>query len=568
MTTTHLVRQQIDGFLKSTTPTVLCVQGEWGVGKTFLWQQILAELESSGSVALKKYSYVSLFGVNSLDSLKMAIFENARSIAKNARLGNTYFRERWNNLVSLSKKNRELGEVLPWIGEALSKAGPLYFSTVTEQIVCIDDLERRSDGLDMKDVLGLASFLKEQRKCKVVFLFNNEEFGSDAEEFSEHFEKVFDVRVTFDPTPEESVSIALANRNDDDLLLGNCCVSLGISNIRVIKKIERFVNEIKPLLQSYHPEVTRQAIVSLALLGWSCYQPKLAPPLDYLRTKGRFSVVGAKKSDEFARNDAQWGGFLKSYGFYLMDELDLTLLGGLETGCIDKPEIEKIAEAMDDRLKRADQDDVFTKAWSLFHDNFHNNEVQLVQDMCAAVKHAVKTISPGNFDSTVRLLRDLGRDVEAEELIKYYVENHGDDRALWDLESHRLGSRVEDPAVRKAFADKLASFGSNTDPLEILKTIGSRRGWNPEDITALASLPVSEYHRILKSHTGDELSSIQKSMFMFDGTINQSPQMMEVAKRGREALRQIAAESTVNRIRVERLGIQLEPPPPQDSSAG
>lgn len=43
----------------------------------------------------------------------------------------------------------------------------LSFMTVREQVICIDDLERRGKNLDVVDVLGLISFLCEQRKCKV-----------------------------------------------------------------------------------------------------------------------------------------------------------------------------------------------------------------------------------------------------------------------------------------------------------------------------------------------------------------------------------------------------------------
>jgi len=481
---------------------------EWGVGKTFLWQKILGELEATNAVALKNYSYVSLFGINSLDGLKIAIFENSRSTSRGAGSIGDRVTERWRAFIGFAKQNLGLSELLPWIGDALSKAGPLYFSMVKEQVICIDDLERRSDDLEMRDVLGLASFLKEQRKCKIVFLFNNEEIGDGADELSRYFEKVFDIKVTFLPTPEESVSIALPDRNGTDSLLGDCCVSLGISNIRVIKKIERAVRDIKPLLQRYHAEVTRQAIVSLTLFGWSCYQPNLAPPLEYLRTKGRFSVVGASRGDRFARDDAQWAGILKAYGFYLMDDLDLALLEVLESGCIDRAQIENAAEALDEKMKRSDQDDVFTNAWNLFHDTFENNEEKLVEALSTAFRHAAKTISPISFDATIRLLRELGRDDIAEELIRYYVDNHGEERSLWDLENHPFRGNVQDAAVIRAFANKFASFGSTGDPVELLKTIGARRSWNPEDISVLASLPVAEYHRALKENTGGELDAI------------------------------------------------------------
>jgi len=47
-----------------------------GVGKTYAWNQYLRNARAAGKVGLEHYSYVSLFGINSLDDFKYSIFEN------------------------------------------------------------------------------------------------------------------------------------------------------------------------------------------------------------------------------------------------------------------------------------------------------------------------------------------------------------------------------------------------------------------------------------------------------------------------------------------------------------
>ncbi len=37
MTSTEAVKNEIERFLKSTDPEVLCITGEWGVGKTYTY---------------------------------------------------------------------------------------------------------------------------------------------------------------------------------------------------------------------------------------------------------------------------------------------------------------------------------------------------------------------------------------------------------------------------------------------------------------------------------------------------------------------------------------------------
>jgi hypothetical protein len=63
-------------------------------------------------------------------------------------------------------------------------------------IVCIDDLERAGDGLNVKDVLGLATALRIEKKCKVVLLSNDNELeGQQKTDFEKQLEKVVDVKM-------------------------------------------------------------------------------------------------------------------------------------------------------------------------------------------------------------------------------------------------------------------------------------------------------------------------------------------------------------------------------------
>jgi DNA-binding LacI/PurR family transcriptional regulator len=73
----QLIANEIRRFLSTKDPEVICIRGRWGVGKTFAWNRYLQAARADGMVALKRYSYVSLFGLTSLDDLKFAIFENA-----------------------------------------------------------------------------------------------------------------------------------------------------------------------------------------------------------------------------------------------------------------------------------------------------------------------------------------------------------------------------------------------------------------------------------------------------------------------------------------------------------
>jgi hypothetical protein len=70
----EIIKSQIDRFLETDTPEVLAIKGAWGVGKTFAWNKFLNEAKRKNRIALGRYSYVTLFGLSSLDELKLSMF--------------------------------------------------------------------------------------------------------------------------------------------------------------------------------------------------------------------------------------------------------------------------------------------------------------------------------------------------------------------------------------------------------------------------------------------------------------------------------------------------------------
>lgn len=75
-------KEQIKSFLteKKTEKDgkVLVIKGKWGTGKTYLWQRIYESIKTD-SLVLSSYSYVSLFGVDSLNELKTQIVASCKT---------------------------------------------------------------------------------------------------------------------------------------------------------------------------------------------------------------------------------------------------------------------------------------------------------------------------------------------------------------------------------------------------------------------------------------------------------------------------------------------------------
>jgi Cdc6-like AAA superfamily ATPase len=130
-----LVRTEIERFLRSPNPEVLCISGAWGVGKTYLWKEVLTSTAKSATKpTLRDYSYVSLFGVDSLEGLRQAIFSNQTSFSEDKVV------KGWSFSKKAAKSAQSLLEELPKVGALFSALGALYFSSVRKMVICIEGL--------------------------------------------------------------------------------------------------------------------------------------------------------------------------------------------------------------------------------------------------------------------------------------------------------------------------------------------------------------------------------------------------------------------------------------------
>lgn len=485
-----LVASEIRRLLSTPDPEVICISGRWGVGKSYAWRHYLNEaLARKGGIALTHYSYVSLFGINSLDAFKYSIFLNTADVVP---------ADTPSKSASLKAKAKNLGKKLlplqdvPAIKDRLGDVSTVWFSLIRDTIICIDDIERHGDDLKIKDVLGLVSFLKEAKGCKIILILNDEQLNDSVKPFKTYFEKVIDVHLKFEPSAEESVRIALPSTGESSKMLGRSCVTLNISNIRVIKKIERLVRIVEPMIAQYHPKLLQQAVQSLALFGWCVYEPNLAPSIDYVTTFNRY-LLEINKNEKKSENQAAWNKVLLAYNFTDMDDFDRVLLDGVKNGYFNQKELEEHATKLDKAFKDGQSAEAFKEAWELYHGSFDNNQDAVLDGIAKSFKQNVHIISPLDLNGTVTLLKELGRSQQAKELIEFYIKSRGESPVLFDLNALPFGNEVKDPDVRTAFDQKRSTVERKRDPKAILLELAMEKGWNPDDIQTLTDLTVDSY---------------------------------------------------------------------------
>lgn len=554
---TELVGKEIARFLATAEPEVLCLKGAWGVGKTYFWNRLLLDAKEQKQIALARYGYVSLFGIQTLDQLRAGIVTSTdpiEYIGEVARPGDDIVDRKLPRASTRTKLLSYLG-VVPIIGSDLAKvAETLAFLAVREQLVCLDDLERKSDALPLKDVLGLATNLRDQQKCKVVLILNDGAFaGQDEKDFEKFFEKAIDSHVSFEPTPAECVAIALGDEKPNDLV-AKYAIQLGISNIRVLMKLRRLAQLLAAACGNCSDAILEEAVKSLALATYSKHHEG-APNLHFLQQWTRF-----KRNDEqMPPEHKSWQRTLENYGFVRFSDLDLIISEAVASGFFDQDRLRSEVQGLDQQEGRAALEMQFERAWRRYHDSFDDDAEELAEQLIQSFKANVAQISPMNANGTIHVLKEIGKLEEARSLIDFYTQNRGD--GVFSRSNLFSDNDLSDPDFAAAFDARAAAIVDNREPRDVLLQITVSQDWNPRDTKLLSDVNAEGYVAIFKSLRGaDNLSQVVKTALMLARRDTTEANRMRGAVV--EALRQISLESPLNAARVAKFGVpELTPQP-------
>ncbi|RWM89149.1 MAG: hypothetical protein EOR84_25260 [Mesorhizobium sp.] len=554
---TTLVRQKITQFLKTSDPGVLCIRGNWGTGKTYTWDDELSTASSAaGGLALDKYAYASLFGLNSVEEVKRQI---ANQTIKRGRIGKEFdpssLSSVYDDSLSIFKKGAGLFSGLlgeNYYGAAMSVMTLL----IRDRLICIDDLERKGEQLRSADILGLISQLKDERKCKIVLLLNDEQL-EDRNEFESYLEKVVDTNLRFAPTPQESADIALKNIPGDAVLKDLVRVrttALAIDNVRVIRKLFRFVEEIEPLLKGYKAGVLGSVVSTIVLLGWCHLQPELAPSMDFIvNKKGIVDYIENKQGE--ANPEAQkWIKVLSDYGYTHTDEFDVVLLGGIEDGYFTKEAIDQHAAALNERVEAGEAGNQLRSAWRALLDSFNGTLDEALGPLQTCISANAKFYGLNDVISIVNVFRDVGRKQQGDELLGVYIEARRDVEGAFnsdDLEMYGV-PLADDLKQRLIEVSAQQSPKHATDELFLLL---AANGYSADVTESLASIPAEEYFEVLKRFSGEDFLKIRRGLSQYNNLVNPTDAQQKIMQKAGEALKVIAAESPLNKFRAEGWGL-------------
>jgi hypothetical protein len=556
----EILEEQIGRFLASETPEVISIKGAWGVGKTYAWNKYLLQAKNQKKIALKKYSYVSLFGINSLTDLKFSIFENMvdeKLIGRRPTVDS--FKDNTAELLkTLGKKTLPILSSSASIDHFHSMINSLSFLSLEKTIICIDDFERKGKDVEAQDILGLITQLKEQKKCKIVLILNDESLSDDSSiDYIKLREKVIDTELRFAPTAEDCVDIALSSDKIAQKL-GQNMVRLGINNIRIIKKIERLSTLLVPLLKIYEGQVLSRALQTLTLLSW-CYYSQSSDTPNYNFVVSRSGAFGDLDDDiSLSIQQQNWCALLRNYDNYSLTDFDREIARLVENGYVSERHLLQEATRLNDEILAARSENSFLEAWRKFNESFDDNDQDVINCLSDSFKSNAKYISPINLDGTVRLLRNLGKDKLATKIIRLYIERRDAEIELFNLEASSFTGEIRDQEVIFKFKEKYESLKARLSPQELCDFLLTHTSNCEEEEVQLSQLEIADYVQLFKSQQGSTLSQYVDLCLKFNRFGEIFEHRRVISDKAIAALKIIGKESKLNASRIRRFGIKVD----------
>lgn len=232
MATVEKIEEKLLNLINQENPFAIALTGEWGIGKTHFWKSFYEK--NHNKFKTNKYSYISLFGIDSLESFKYQIAINTHDTNKKT-----------DNLLSIKKLFSHIKDKITFpkievkgftLAVTQTMINSIISNLIEDTIICIDDFERKSDKLDAREIMGLINFLKEEKKCKIIMILH-EKKSKESEIFEEYKEKVFDDILNMDNNL--SIIKSIIKNNEVIEIYEKFYTTIKIKNLRFYMKVNK-----------------------------------------------------------------------------------------------------------------------------------------------------------------------------------------------------------------------------------------------------------------------------------------------------------------------------------------
>ena len=171
-----LVESILDYIRADYTDYAIMINGEWGSGKTYFWNNKIRNKIESMQVNGKKLTtiYMSLYGISNLEEISKKIFiETTQLMDKNLKKYMNYNEQ--TTIPEYAKTGLDMANFFGVTQNGDKIDYEKFFST-DDKVLCFDDLERAN--VDVIDILGYINNFVEHDHIKTIIICNEKELST------------------------------------------------------------------------------------------------------------------------------------------------------------------------------------------------------------------------------------------------------------------------------------------------------------------------------------------------------------------------------------------------------
>lgn len=505
----ELVESTLTRVLEDDSISVVALSGKWGTGKSHLWKAVGKNFKGNRS----KPIYVSLFGVKTINELKLRIVQNASLNSDDK------YKEYKQNTTSVLK-----GLAGKFFGVEVENLILLSIPTlVKERLVVVDDVERKHTSLDIDEVMGFINEYSENHKSRFLLLLNQDKLADKAIWETLH-EKVIDTEVVLDPTPSDAFFIAVQENKPPYVDAVRVAVeTLGINNIRVIRRICRVVTK----LLGSHPDLDGSSVLrvvpSTVLLTVLHYRAiPDGPPMSYVASYNSRAHMFAKYANDDERNpeEIKWDALLGRLQISYADEYENIVCGYLTSGVIDE---KKLGILIQSYKKSTDENESQLRVRKFLDDYFWNpslNKDTLIETASKFIDGEIKFIDSVSIASIADAAEEIGEPVLASKLIDAWIKSFEERVSLTEITEdsfERFHRRIHPKILEKFKSLKEAKY----PPLSLSESVDriiKNSGWGEREKAAFLQSSAAQYEETIRNLVNDDLADFISQHFSWPRT--------------------------------------------------
>lgn len=483
--------------LNDSSISVVALTGKWGTGKSHLWKSVSQALKNDDA----KPIYVSLFGVKTINELKLRIVQNARQNSDQR------YKEYIEGTTSLLK-----GLAGKWLGVEVESLMLLSIpALLKERLVVIDDVERKHTSLDIDEVMGFINEHSEIHKSRFLLLLNQDKL-TDKPVWEALHEKVIDVEVVLNPTPTDAFKIA------DDLkelpyydAVRAAIEIVGINNIRVIRRICRVIKNLLGRHADFDEASTARVVPSTVLLTALHYRAiPDGPSMEYVTKHNSYENLFAKYSrgkDERSPEEIGWDSLLQKLKINYTDEYEEIVYSYLKYGVLDTIQLERLMSG----YKLSADENKWRAQVGGFLDNFFWNHDLNRNDLIAEARkflgEGMKHIDAASITSISDAVEELEDTSLAAQLIDAWIVEFDGRYSSVDVneDSFERFHRKIHPTILNKFKELKESKYPPLTLIEAVDRIVKNSGWSDRERAAFSQSTVENYKAAIRNLKNDAL---------------------------------------------------------------